>query len=550
MTGYETVLEALEQRGLIVPSWTGGVSAICPAHDDNRPSLSLAEGDDGRALLFCHAGCDVREVADALGLEMSALFSGSDEGAVVATYIYTTEEGAPLYRVVRLSPKGFFQQRYVDKEWKSGLGDVERVPYNLPRLARARRDQEVVYLVEGEKDADNLARASDAPVSTILGGAGKWRDSYGAYFRGLHVVVVVDRDEPGRAWGERLVQALEGVAESVTLKAPAVGKDVTDHLLAGLGLADFVTEGDGLDEFGPVDWDSYETPDTEWLFEPYIPKQGRVLAFGSAGSLKSLWAMWVATKLAKDGKKVAYFSIEMPPSDTVKRIKNLNPPHENFQLFTKEFKLGSPSHTAKLIAAFRGYDLIVVDSWSAARAHAGRESNEAIAQLDNEVLLPIINTTGATILLIDNTGHSVITDGGKIKSDHARGASAKGDKMEVTLWFDKPFETNNYRTQISVKKMRLDYQAPAPEQIETTQGAIEFYEVHDGLMSDTPHWPGDRLDLHTEVVEVAPEPEEMTPEERRKLARVRDMFKGVPLDEAREGSLAESHVSGDSPVEA
>ncbi len=528
MTGYETVHQALEDRGLIVPSWAGGVTAICPAHDDTKPSLSLNEGDEGRALLYCHAGCDVREVASELGLDMSALFSGSDQGAVVATYVYTTEAGAPLYRVVRLSPKGFYQQRYVDKEWKSALGDVERVPYNLPRLARARRDEETVYLVEGEKDADNLARSCNVPTTTLVGGSGKWRDEYGAWFRGLDVVVVVDRDEAGRNGAERVAAALASVAKSVTIKAPAVGKDATDHLLAGLGLDDFVIEGSGLDEFGPVDWDSYEVADTQWLFEPYLPKQGRVLAFGSAGSLKSLWSMWVATKLAKEGKKVAYFSIEMPPSDTVKRIKNLDPPHKNFQLFTKEFKLGSPSHTQKLIAAFKGYDLIVVDSWSAARAHAGRESNEAIAQLDNEVLLPIINTTGATILLIDNTGHAVITDSGKLKSDHARGASAKGDKMEVTLWFDKPFETNNYRTQISVKKMRLDYQAPAPIQVETGEGKIEFFEVHDGLMSETPHWPGDRLVLDapsTPSVQPVETSDEMTPLEKRQLARVRDMFK-------------------------
>ena len=32
-----------------------GWSARCPAHDDRRPSLSVSEGDDGRALVRCHA---------------------------------------------------------------------------------------------------------------------------------------------------------------------------------------------------------------------------------------------------------------------------------------------------------------------------------------------------------------------------------------------------------------------------------------------------------------------------------------------------------------
>ncbi len=39
------------------PQWT----ARCPAHEDARSSLSVAQGNDGRALLTCHAGCAVAE---------------------------------------------------------------------------------------------------------------------------------------------------------------------------------------------------------------------------------------------------------------------------------------------------------------------------------------------------------------------------------------------------------------------------------------------------------------------------------------------------------
>jgi DNA primase len=41
--------------------------ALCPAHDDKNPSLSLAY-KDGRFLLYCHAGCDYRDVLAAVGL--------------------------------------------------------------------------------------------------------------------------------------------------------------------------------------------------------------------------------------------------------------------------------------------------------------------------------------------------------------------------------------------------------------------------------------------------------------------------------------------------
>lgn len=52
-----------------------GWKATCPAHDDGTPSLSIGEGDDGRCLIHCFAGCETEVVLDALGLDSSDLFS-------------------------------------------------------------------------------------------------------------------------------------------------------------------------------------------------------------------------------------------------------------------------------------------------------------------------------------------------------------------------------------------------------------------------------------------------------------------------------------------
>lgn len=51
--------------------------AVCPAHQDKSPSLSLSRADDGRALLHCFAGCKTRDVLGAVGLEMHDLFPES-----------------------------------------------------------------------------------------------------------------------------------------------------------------------------------------------------------------------------------------------------------------------------------------------------------------------------------------------------------------------------------------------------------------------------------------------------------------------------------------
>ena len=52
----------------------GRWSAICPAHADRRPSLSVREIEDGRLLVHCFAGCDVDKVVGALGLELADLY--------------------------------------------------------------------------------------------------------------------------------------------------------------------------------------------------------------------------------------------------------------------------------------------------------------------------------------------------------------------------------------------------------------------------------------------------------------------------------------------
>jgi len=61
------LLEGVRQSG---EGWT----AFCPAHGDERSSLSIGEGKDGRVLLHCFAGCDIADIVAGLGLEVSDLF--------------------------------------------------------------------------------------------------------------------------------------------------------------------------------------------------------------------------------------------------------------------------------------------------------------------------------------------------------------------------------------------------------------------------------------------------------------------------------------------
>jgi hypothetical protein len=66
----ENLLSRLER----VKRTGAGWQARCPAHEDRVASLSVSEGDDGRALVKCHAGCTAESVVGALGLRLADLF--------------------------------------------------------------------------------------------------------------------------------------------------------------------------------------------------------------------------------------------------------------------------------------------------------------------------------------------------------------------------------------------------------------------------------------------------------------------------------------------
>lgn len=70
----ENILQHLDK----VKKTGKGYQARCPAHDDGGPSLSLREGDDGRVLLHCFAGCSTASVMAAIGLTMADLFPPSN----------------------------------------------------------------------------------------------------------------------------------------------------------------------------------------------------------------------------------------------------------------------------------------------------------------------------------------------------------------------------------------------------------------------------------------------------------------------------------------
>lgn len=227
--------------------------ASCPAHEDRQASLSVSRGNEQPVIFKCHAGCDRDSILDGLGLTLADISKPREEreqpewtpfGDAIAIYDYTDEHGKTLFQVCRTAGKQFPQRRPNPGKksgWSWTLGDCRRVPYHLPALIRGIGAGKTVYIAEGEKDVHSIERAGGV-ATTSSGGAGKWRDDYDPWFKGAVVVIVADRDEPGRAHAADVAAHLRGIAASVTVAEAASGKDATDHLSAGHSLAELVPQ--------------------------------------------------------------------------------------------------------------------------------------------------------------------------------------------------------------------------------------------------------------------------------------------------------------------
>jgi len=229
-----------------------GWIARCPAHDDRKPSLSISEGDDGRALLHCHAGCDIADVVVAMGLTKADLMPDRPtnsskpkktklRGRIVATYPYVDEHGGLLFEIVRDEHKKFSVRRLNGNGgYIYSIGDARRVLYQLPKIIEAGEDS-FIFIVEGEKDVDRLI-AAGLIATTNPFGAGNWLDKDGnprlddTALHDCHVVIIPDNHKCGLDHASDVANRLHGKAATVrVLELPNLPDkgDVSDWLDAG-----------------------------------------------------------------------------------------------------------------------------------------------------------------------------------------------------------------------------------------------------------------------------------------------------------------------------
>lgn len=223
----------------------GYYEACCPTHGDKKASLIIGPGDTG-VRVKCLAGCRTEDVLAAVGLTMRDLFYDHDRPSapkaaapkappppredkpkddpaekrrVERVYAYTDEQGKILFEVVRYVPKDF-RQRVPDASQRGGyrwsIKGVRPVIYHLPQVLEAIKAGRTVFVVEGEKDADNLALLG-AVATTCAMGAGKWHKEHSAFLQDAEVCILPDNDEPGRMHADQVARQLHGIAKSVRI---------------------------------------------------------------------------------------------------------------------------------------------------------------------------------------------------------------------------------------------------------------------------------------------------------------------------------------------
>lgn len=231
-------------------------TARCPAHNDEKNSLSLSETSD-KILLHCHAVCATDAVCAAMNIEMKDLFLSTNGNGKpkkkeikrdeVCAYDYTDENGELLFQNVRYlvtyddgSKDKIFSQRHFDRTGKAvwSLAGVRRIPYRLPELIAdlSKNPNEAVYLCEGEKDADKLREFGLTATSFK-----NWKDEFNVFVKGANVILLIDHDEAGIKQSSDAIKVIQPSVK--TLKRIDLfendplpekhGKDVFDWLTGG-----------------------------------------------------------------------------------------------------------------------------------------------------------------------------------------------------------------------------------------------------------------------------------------------------------------------------
>jgi hypothetical protein len=295
-----------------------GWTANCPAHEDRNASLCIDEGDDGRTLLHCHAGCTVVDICGALGIRTADLFAESlggrgtdrrtpktataarkagkvhptlDDAAAAACWglnkstghewtetrrdLYQDATGRDVAAVLRFDRadgatdahgkriKSFRPVHALAGGWRTGDPAGLWPPFRLPELLAT---EAPIVFCEGEKPAAAGAAIGLVTTATAHGAKAPAKTDF-AHVKGRHVQIMPDNDKPGRDWAATVARmAHDAGALSVKIVElpglPPKG-DLVEFLAAGGAAATVAHLADDAAPWTPPEADKPTGPTIE-----------------------------------------------------------------------------------------------------------------------------------------------------------------------------------------------------------------------------------------------------------------------------------------------
>lgn len=295
---WQTITAALTGQmgpGRAGPKWT---NFLCPVHEaDGRhhnPSLGVRyDPAQGKTIVRCWAGCDDQDVLAKLNLQVRDMWDrlpehgrGNRRSDVrggrsrpsapvqqpwtsladkaidyagfpvphkpslgeplgppenVHSYVYRWPDGRIEGAVIRQRVpyehgygKAFTQRHWTGTQWENtGFAPI---PFRLPEVVDAVAGGREIYICEGEQDVLHAFDAGQIATCNAMG-AVSWTRDHAQWLAGAgRVIVVADRDRPGYRHAARVAETLHGHVGEIRVLQAAAGKDLSDHLDAGLGL--------------------------------------------------------------------------------------------------------------------------------------------------------------------------------------------------------------------------------------------------------------------------------------------------------------------------
>ncbi len=292
------VIARLERAGKKVKATGQGKwQAQCPAHEDNKASLTITKGS-GKLLLHCHAGCSYPDIVKSLGFDDTA-----------DRYNYRGKHGKTRFTITKTADKQF---PVTQPDGTTNIKGVERVPYNLPELCAA-NNGDYVFIPEGEKDCDNLTALGLLATCNPFG-AGKWRSEFNEYFNDRSVVLLGDNDKQGRKHVNQVARELYEVAKEIRIpKLPGLKDkgDISDWLQTGNTVDELIklvqaAQPITLDEEGEIEttfalmpMSAVKDEPLVWFWDDKIPDHGISMIQGDPGVGKSFLAVDIAAHISK-----------------------------------------------------------------------------------------------------------------------------------------------------------------------------------------------------------------------------------------------------------